>query len=676
MLRSFIAASIFAISHCQDTCVNRPGAACGAKVPDDSLNDDGVSLLQTRIQVTDNTNETPFYGHHGAQRPLQMHDKEGENQVHGNPATETVGNIVEKVESAVFGKGQGASAKNAPVPPPSVTLQCVLNLTMQYFILYTLLQVLRTANQFCANAVLGWQKILESGCTTVTYAPALCCLFLGCRMRAIQLTQGKTDQYELPQPWVQNAMYTCAYAVLGQVILVLLVPLFTGEASVTTDADGNLDTSNMVGGGIAVLVLTGLRYLVMLSLYGGFATVCVGIHLMEGPEEIWGKGGAPEVSPAVACTINLTTQFFIVYLLVALAKTAVDISGPSKFLTKLQGLLSLAKYTQNFVPMLSILFIGARMRALQMDPKFGAPQWWAQYCFYGCTYSVLFQTALLILMPFCTKCECKQGAVEGDCVFVMENQLIGLLMTIFRYVAMLALYGGFSAVCVSVYLIEHPTDPMLTPPISSAMQCVMNLTVQYFGVYLMLFLLISIKQFSNARTGLIDTLIYTFEGAQKTVMFAPMLAVLFIGCRMRALQLILGDNETGVIPPGAGPQTWAQDAMFLATWSLHVQLIMTVLVPLITGAAKPEMDESGNPKAPQGSGKVIGIVFDVIRYLCLISMYGGSVTIMVACYYMTPDTLPPNDAGPLIPGLDVPQPPSAPTPGQPAPELPDIPGLR
>merc|ERR1719326_2631048 len=136
-------------------------------------------------------------------------------------------------------------------------------------------------------------------------------------------------------------------------------------------------------------------------------------------------------------------------------------------------------------------------------------------------------------------------------------------------------------------------------------------------------------------------------------MFAPMLAVLFIGCRMRALQII-GVATGGVIPPTAGPQTWAQDAMFLATWSLHVQLIMTILVPLILGAGKTEQDESGNVKAPAGSSKVIGMIFDTIRYLCLLSMYGGSVTIMVAIYYMSPDTLPPNNAGPLIPGVEVP----------------------
>merc|ERR1719378_1626148 len=50
----------------------------------------------------------------------------------------------------------------------------------------------------------GVQAILESACTTVTYAPMLCVLFLGTRMRAIQLSQGETEKYNLPQPWVQG----------------------------------------------------------------------------------------------------------------------------------------------------------------------------------------------------------------------------------------------------------------------------------------------------------------------------------------------------------------------------------------------------------------------------------------------------------------------------------------
>merc|ERR1719265_376054 len=89
------------------------------------------------------------------------------------------------------------------MPKVSPTVQCVINLSIQYFVIYTLLAFMRTFNQFTGNSLLGMQKILETSATTVTYAPMLAVLFLGIRMRAIQLTQGETEKYKLPQPWVQ-----------------------------------------------------------------------------------------------------------------------------------------------------------------------------------------------------------------------------------------------------------------------------------------------------------------------------------------------------------------------------------------------------------------------------------------------------------------------------------------
>merc|ERR1719482_2472142 len=133
--------------------------------------------------------------------------------------------------------------------------------------------------------------------------------------------------------------------------------------------------------------------------------------MMEAPKEIWGEDGGPPVSPAVACTMNLTWQFFGVYLGVALSRTMVQMSGPSPFLTKLVGVFTMAKMTVNFAPMLCILFIGARMRALQMDPKNGNPQLWAQRCFYACTISVVVQVILVIVFPLLNpRWTCKQGA--------------------------------------------------------------------------------------------------------------------------------------------------------------------------------------------------------------------------------------------------------------------------
>merc|ERR1719420_1205868 len=100
-------------------------------------------------------------------------------------------------------------------------------------------------------------------------------------------------------------------------------------------------------------------------------------------------------------------------------------------------------------------------------------------------------------------------------------------------------------------------------------------------------------------------------------MFAPMLSILFIGTRMRALQLTKATD--GTTPKEAGPQPWAQQAMFLCTWSVLVQLIMAMIVPILTGSGKPETDKDGNQITPAGTNKIIAIVLDCIKYLCLIA---------------------------------------------------------
>merc|ERR1719159_574024 len=562
------------------------------------------------------------------------------------------------------------------MPKVSPTLNCVVSLSIQYFCIYTALAILRTMNEFTSNGFLGAQKICEVGASTVTYAPMLCVLFIGTRMRAIQLSQGETEKYKLPQPWVQGAMYWATYAVLTQVILVLIIGVVSGVPK--CDEEGNVDMSGVKTNWMISAALSAVRYIAMIMLYAGIICVCVGAYTMEGPKEIWGEEGAPPVSPAVACTINLTCQFFLVYLVVAISRTMIELSGPSPGLQKLEGVFTMAKMTVNFAPMLCILFVGARMRALQIDPKNGAPQGWAQNCFYLCTYSVMIQCLLVIAMPYVMQCHCKRGDSEGDVVFEGLSPSIAGVMTALRYVLLLALYGGFTAVMVSVFLIEHPKDPNLTPAISPAMACVMNLTVQYFTIYLGLFIAITYKQFSGGGTFMIQIL----EAGQKTVMFAPMLSMLFIGCRMRALQLTKATD--GTVPPTAGPQPWAQEGMFLSTWSVLVQVVMVILVPVALGGGKgPEVDEEGNVKPPAGAGKCVGITLSVIRYLCLLSMYGGVVAVMYAIYTMTPEQLPPY-AGyeGLIPGVEVPKPVTPPTPGttpepaaMPKVDTPEVPSL-
>merc|ERR1719456_626893 len=135
--------------------------------------------------------------------------------------------------------------------------------------------------------------------------------------------------------------------------------------------------------------------------------------------------------------------------------------------------------------MLCILFLGARMRALQMDPINGAPQKWAQNCFYMCAYAILAQTLLAVLVPLVMNGEAKfDDKGLGDVEFEVGNKMFGMALTICRYVVML-----------SIYVVEPPKGPEHTPPISPTMQCVINLTVQFFFVYGLLWVVITLKQF-------------------------------------------------------------------------------------------------------------------------------------------------------------------------------------
>merc|ERR1719272_756588 len=69
-----------------------------------------------------------------------------------------------------------------------------------------------------------------------------------------------------------------------------------------------------------------------------------------------------------------------------------------------------------------------------------------------------------------------------------------------------------------------------------------------------------------------------------TVAFCPMLAILFVGTRMRALLIT---NNKGA------PQGWVQDGMYMATWAVLIQFLFGLIVPLCTGQETP-CDEDGN----------------------------------------------------------------------------------
>merc|ERR1719463_870921 len=272
----------------------------------------------------------------------------------------------------------------------------------------------------------------------------------------------------------------------------------------------------------------------------------------------------------------LSVTFFLIYFLLAVSRTYSQYMGGHLFTSTFEQVMMRAADTLGMAPMLCILFLAARMRALQMDPVSGNPQKWAQNCFYMCTYALIAQTLIAVIVPLILNSEVEEARIEGEVEVEVGGGMLAKGMTAIRFLIMLSVYIGAIAVVCSVFTIQHPDGDDLTPPLSPTMQCVLNLCFQYFLIYGLLWIFITVEDFMGAVGTSLDLTAAkdAIESAKSTVQFAPMIAVLFVATRMRALQMT--DNK-------GAPQGWCQDGMYLATWSILIQFMMCLIMPLFTG---------------------------------------------------------------------------------------------
>jgi len=476
------------------------------------------------------------------------------------------------------------------------------------------------------------QKILQTATLTVAFAPMLAILFLAYRMRVTQLTKGKGN----PPEWAQICMYFCTYAVLLMTLIVCIIPLFTGETIGVDPKTGDIPADTQpFKNNIVAICFTVLKYLILIMLYGGSLAVVYAICTYVPPAGIWPEGKKFPVAPAVQCTMILSCQYFLVYGGIQVARTWTQFTSiAANFTSKAETALMTATASMNFAPMLAVLFIGARMRALNMDPINGNPQKWAQNCFFMCTYALLAQTICSVAVPLVLQGDVKVGKVEGDMEYEVENKLLGSILAIGRYVMMICIYVGVGCVIYSIFTIEHPKGPEYTIPISPTMQCVINLTFQFFFVYIWIWAAITIKEFTGFEWALMTQ---TMENCKGVVMFCPMLAILFVATRMLALQLT--DSK-------GAPQGWAQDGMYMATWSLLIQFVMVLVTPCATGEPA-HVDEDGNIKW-EPDNKILFYIVVTIRALGFILLYGGIITVITGLYTMTPETANGRGSVPLV----------------------------
>merc|ERR1719399_1628081 len=480
-------------------------------------------------------------------------------------------------------------------------MSCILSLTLQYMVIYTALGISRTVLDFQGkdHKTSDLAIALRQASDTMFYAPMVCMMFVGFRMRVLQLTKGQGA----PQEYVQFAMQSVTYSILATTVMVLVVPIVTPMKEVEIEETGEVKADakgNPFESSLLQAVFNAIRYLTVIALYAGFGTVLVGLFRFTPDPAIW---------PAVGCTVMLSTTFFLIYFLLAVSRTYSQYSGGSNtFTSQFEHVMQRAADTLGLAPMLCALFLAARMRALQMDPVSGNPQRWAQGCFWFCSSALILQTILAVVIPFLLNGKVTKGKIEGDAEYDVgePNSWLSKGLTATRFLIMLSVYSCAVAVVCSVFTIQHPDGKEHTPPLSPTMQCVLNLTFQYFLIYALLWIFITVEDFFNFK---MEAAKDAVESAKATVQFAPMLAVLFIATRMRALQMT--DNK-------GAPQGWVQDGMYLATWSILIQFMMCLIMPFFTGHkyTPDTLDGSGDKAAKEVDvGNPIGRwVVTFVRY--------------------------------------------------------------
>jgi hypothetical protein len=497
-------------------------------------------------------------------------------------------------------------------------------------IIYLALAICRSYHEFSETAKGQVEAGLKAASQTLTYAPMLCVLFIACRMRVEFLSDSKDE----PQHWVQCCMYALTFTVLATTLMVLFTPFVTGKPLPLKEGSCDLELPTVEEGRsmAAFWALTVAHYAILLCMYGGLAGVILGINIYL-PPGASNVDDLPRPAPAIQCTMILTCFFFAIQLVIAGCRSYSDLTG--QYSHRLVGIMHGAANTIDFAPMLSIVFLAARMRALQHDSQ---PQKWAQDCMYASTFAMCTTALLAILVPLVLGGEMKINAKTNEATFEAHgHKALGYSLVAMRFACMLAFYGGVIGVIWSIIVFESPAGPAATRPVSPTVQCIVNLTSQFFFVYAVLIVCHTVSEVSEGRYPLETYKFYAAVDASKaTLAFAPMLSILFITVRMYAL--LLTDKK-------GAPQAWVQDGMYMATWSLLISMLACMITAFVMDEVEPAEDGSVVHKF---ENKWVAIAMTIIRYFTMLLLYGGIATVIVGLFVMTPETANGQGSVPIV----------------------------
>lgn len=295
-----------------------------------------------------------------------------------------------------------------------------------------------------------------------------------------------------------------------------------------------------------------------------------------------------------------------------------------------------------------VLFAVVHLRGLQLTPAVpdGRPPAWIEMCLYHCVNGLLAQTVLTVVSAIHAELAPKPRLEQMDVVAAPTMSPATVVLTVLRWMALLCVYSMMLAI-VGGLLLQEVTDSEedATPPLSATMTSVLVLTMQYFAVHLLLFVAFTMDQVRSTKTELIGeralqspmrSIMETLVAAKDTVMFAPMMGVLFLGTHVRAMQI---DHK-------AMPQKWVQDGMYVCMWAALVQLFLVVLTGLVTGVpvrAHPTTVANavtGSARTDdRQEAKAAAFVWAIVQFVCLACILAGVIGVIAGTFSMSADNV-------------------------------------
>jgi len=262
---------------------------------------------------------------------------------------------------------------------------CTVFLSVVYFAVFLSLICVKKANE---SGLLGKhlrfcqaQVYLRSTISIVAaFAPMLCVLFIGTRIRTSQLDQLHGN----PEPWwVQSLFYGCSgFFVLHTVLAVMSTYVDLHEQR--GDGTGQYNTGTRTFSN----VLEVLKLLLVVLITAGVLTVIVRYFTLLGSD------AARPFSLTLLCTALLTAVYFVVNLLHTVVVTVqTTSSGGGDALPKLEVYVRHARDSLELCPKFCILFLGTFMRSIQLTDGHGAPSVW-------CQMSQCLATLLIVVLAF------------------------------------------------------------------------------------------------------------------------------------------------------------------------------------------------------------------------------------------------------------------------------------